>query len=159
MAVSCIGGGNRSTRRKPPTYRKSLTNLSQMFYRVHLAWAGFETTTLVVIGTDCIGSSKSNYHTITTTTAPLDIKNRNKRIYHMYPLVIHFVLSHLIKNWMHSFEVSLGYESIDRSTFSMKHGSASCWKCSSINAFIPEWNFKRMPSVLIIIFKSHQNLI
>ena len=26
----------------------------------------------------------------------------------------------LIKNWMHSFEVSLGYESVDRSTFSMK---------------------------------------
>jgi hypothetical protein len=26
MAVSFIGGGNRSTRRKPPTCRKSLTN-------------------------------------------------------------------------------------------------------------------------------------
>jgi hypothetical protein len=26
-AVSFIDGGNRSTRRKPPTYRKSLTNL------------------------------------------------------------------------------------------------------------------------------------
>ena len=30
---------------------------------------GFELTTLEVIVTDCIGSSKSNYHTITTTTA------------------------------------------------------------------------------------------
>jgi hypothetical protein len=29
----------------------------------------FEPTTLVVIGTHCIGSCKSNYHTITTTTA------------------------------------------------------------------------------------------
>jgi hypothetical protein len=29
---------------------------SIMLYRVHLAWAGFELTTLVVIGTDCIGS-------------------------------------------------------------------------------------------------------
>jgi hypothetical protein len=39
--------------------------------RVHLAWEGFELTTLVVIGTDCIGtfcSYKFNYHT--TTTAP-----------------------------------------------------------------------------------------
>jgi hypothetical protein len=36
-----------------------------MFYWVHLAWAGFELTKLVVIGTDCIGSFKSNYHTIT----------------------------------------------------------------------------------------------
>ena len=31
-------------------------------------WAGFELTTLVVIGTDWIGSFKVNYHTITTTT-------------------------------------------------------------------------------------------
>jgi hypothetical protein len=27
---------------------------------------------------------------------------------------------------------------------------ASCWKCISINAFIPQWNFKRMHSILII---------
>ena len=33
-----------------------------MLYRVHLAWAGLELTTLVFIGTDCIGSYKSNYH-------------------------------------------------------------------------------------------------
>ena len=38
---------------------------------IHLAWAGFELTMLVVIGTDCIGSYKSNYHTITNTTAPI----------------------------------------------------------------------------------------
>ena len=36
-----------------------------MLYRVHLAWARFELTTLAMIGTDCIGSYKSNYHTIT----------------------------------------------------------------------------------------------
>jgi hypothetical protein len=41
-----------------------------MLYRVHLSSAGFELTTLVVIGTDYIGSCKSNYHTITTTTSP-----------------------------------------------------------------------------------------
>jgi hypothetical protein len=33
----------------------------------------FELTTLVVIGTDCLGSCKSNYHTIMTTTVPLSI--------------------------------------------------------------------------------------
>jgi len=32
-----------------------------MLYRVNLAWAWFELTTLVVIGTDCIGSCKSKY--------------------------------------------------------------------------------------------------
>jgi len=31
---------------------------------------GFKLTTLVVIGTDCTGSCKSNFYTITTTTAP-----------------------------------------------------------------------------------------
>ena len=36
-------------------------------YQVHLARAGFELTTLVVIGTDWKSSCKSNYHTITTT--------------------------------------------------------------------------------------------
>jgi hypothetical protein len=41
-----------------------------MLYRGHLAWVGFELTTLVVIGTDCIGSNISSYHMITTTTAP-----------------------------------------------------------------------------------------
>ena len=37
-------------------------------YRVHHAWSLFDLTTLVVISTDSIGSCKSNYHTITTTT-------------------------------------------------------------------------------------------
>jgi hypothetical protein len=40
----------------------------KMLYRVHLAWVGFEHTTLVVIATDYIGNCKSNYHT--NTTAP-----------------------------------------------------------------------------------------
>jgi hypothetical protein len=31
---------------------------------------GFELTTLVVIGTDCIGSRNFNYHAIATMTAP-----------------------------------------------------------------------------------------
>ena len=34
----------------------------QVLYRVHLTCAGFELTNLVVIGTDCIDSCKSNYH-------------------------------------------------------------------------------------------------
>jgi hypothetical protein len=37
-----------------------------MLYQVHLARVGFEPTMLVVTGTDCIGSYKSIYHTITT---------------------------------------------------------------------------------------------
>jgi len=41
-----------------------------MFYREHLAWTEFELTVIVVIGTDYM-DSKSNYHTITSTTAPI----------------------------------------------------------------------------------------
>jgi hypothetical protein len=38
VAVSFIGGGNRSTGRKLPTYHKSLTNfITLMLYQVHLA--------------------------------------------------------------------------------------------------------------------------
>jgi hypothetical protein len=40
-----------------------------MLYRVHLTCAGFELTTVMVIGIDYIGICKSNYYTITTTTA------------------------------------------------------------------------------------------
>jgi hypothetical protein len=43
---------------------------------VHLTWAEFELTKLVVIGTDCIGSYKSNYQTITA------IKNEHKQHWH-----------------------------------------------------------------------------
>jgi len=34
-------------------------------------WSKFKLTTSVVIGTDCIGSCKSNYHSITAMTAPV----------------------------------------------------------------------------------------
>jgi hypothetical protein len=54
-----------STRRKP------LKNLiTQCCIEYTLQREGFKFTTLVVIGTDCIGSCKSNYVMITATTAP-----------------------------------------------------------------------------------------
>jgi hypothetical protein len=55
-------------RRKLLTCHKSLTNPYHIMLYIS-PWSRFELTTSVVIDTDCIGSCKSNYHTITATTA------------------------------------------------------------------------------------------
>jgi len=50
-------------------------------------WSRFELTTSVVIGTDCIGSCKSNYHTITATTS------------HVNVVVVNMTLIWLVASW------------------------------------------------------------
>ena len=48
-------------------------------------WSRFEFTTSVVVDTDCIGSCKSNYHTIMTTTAPFEsLWNLLTHLYNTY---------------------------------------------------------------------------
>jgi hypothetical protein len=53
--ISFIGGGNRTTSRKPQTCRKSLTKFFTYVASSTPRVSGFELTTLVVIGTDCTG--------------------------------------------------------------------------------------------------------
>ena len=67
------------------------TDLSQVtdkLYHIMLytsPWSRFEFTShSVVIGTDCIGSCKSNYHTITAMTAQWQKEEWNVKMYTMY---------------------------------------------------------------------------
>jgi len=59
-------GGQFYWWRKPEDHRPFASQWQTLSHNVaHIPWSRFELTTSVVIGTDCIGSCKSNYHTIT----------------------------------------------------------------------------------------------
>jgi len=65
-----------------------LLQVTDKLYHIMLyttPWSIFELTTSVVIGTDCIGSCKSNYHTIMATMPPPK-KNPHKKQQNTNPL-------------------------------------------------------------------------
>ena len=51
-------------------FNATFNNISVLLVQGTSPWMVFGLTTLIVIDIDCIGSCKSNYHTITTTTDP-----------------------------------------------------------------------------------------
>ena len=63
-----------------------------MLYWVHLTWAGFILTKLVVIGTDCIGCCKSNYQMIMTMIA--DLSKLTNFICIKYSIMYHVTREH-----------------------------------------------------------------
>jgi hypothetical protein len=73
------------------SWDNDLPQVTDKLYHIMLytsPWVGVESTTTVVIGTDCIGSCKSNYRKITTTTAPPN--------YEYYPNLFAFLLCLLV---------------------------------------------------------------
>ena len=59
----------------------SYWQLYPIMYRVHLAWTGFELAMLVMIGTDCIGSCKSNYDTIRSRPRKVSVYYKRGLLY------------------------------------------------------------------------------
>jgi hypothetical protein len=72
-------------------YNRCESQITDNLYLIMLhtsPWSRFELTTSVAIGTDCIGSCKSNHQTITATTAPHWTRSRVKCLIWLFGLTL-----------------------------------------------------------------------
>ena len=112
MAVSFIGGRNQSTLEN---HRLVVSHWQTLSYNVVSSTPrherGSNSQLLVVIGTDCTGNCKSNYHTITTTTVPdMIIEKMPKQQLYVFHLRSHICDNNL--TWRSVFKQKLNYKNV-----------------------------------------------
>ena len=78
---------------RKPDYSEKITDLSQVNDKLYhiMLFVRLEPTTSVMIDADCIGSCKSNYHTITATASPIekvDTINKIKVLSHVFRFLL-----------------------------------------------------------------------
>ena len=135
----------------------SLTNFNtESCVEYPTPWAGFELTPLVVVGTDCTGSCKSNYHTIMTTTTLRDTKEMNKiydfqsflGLWRMIPGKLHHLFNclniamqtkYLTTNNCHNYRLSNFCLAVDGSDYFWRSNYVKK-NCIVIIIFINVWN-------------------
>jgi hypothetical protein len=99
---------------RKPEYPEKTTDLSQVTDKHKCCidysspWTGFELTTLMVMSTNCTGSCKSNYPTITTTTASKVTKWETLQYTADWQL-----LMQVLRGWIHNDIVSSPRQKFD----------------------------------------------
>jgi hypothetical protein len=88
-------------------------------------WTGFELTTLMMIGTNCTGSCKSNNQTITTMTTPKILYDRHA----------------IYSSWVLKKKIQMLLKNCNRVVSGLGESTSTCKRISSVNNFKMSWNY------------------